>query len=97
MRFLARLAAAFVLLLLAAIGAGAATLSAEDRQDVARVEFYLNDIKTLQSRFLQIATDGSSVESNSMTRAGSRLTKTTTARRCSRATRTAVNSCGPIT
>jgi outer membrane lipoprotein-sorting protein len=58
----ARLVAAFLLLLLTGAAAGAATLSAEDKADVARVEAYLNDIKTLQSRFLQIATDGSSVE-----------------------------------
>ena len=36
----------------------AAALSAQDRAVVARVEAYLNEIRTLQSRFVQIAPDG---------------------------------------
>ena len=36
----------------------AAALSAQDRADVARVEQYLNSVKALKSRFLQVAPDG---------------------------------------
>lgn len=35
-----------------------ATLSAEDQGDVKRIEAYLNDIKTLQAGFLQVASNG---------------------------------------
>lgn len=35
---------------------------AEDKADIGRIESYLNGIKTMQSRFLQVATDGSSTE-----------------------------------
>ena len=34
-------------------------LTAQDRADIARVEAYLNGLKTLKSRFLQVAPDGS--------------------------------------
>lgn len=37
-------------------------LSAQDRADIARVETYLNGIKTLQARFLQVAPDGRTSE-----------------------------------
>jgi outer membrane lipoprotein-sorting protein len=39
-----------------------APLSASDRADIARVEAYLNSIKTLHARFLQIAPDGGTSE-----------------------------------
>ncbi len=47
-------------------GAWAATppLSAQDRADIARVERYLDTLKSLKSRFLQIAPDGSTSEGN---------------------------------
>ena len=38
--------------------ARAAALTAQDRADVARVETYLNGVRSLQSRFLQVAPDG---------------------------------------
>jgi outer membrane lipoprotein-sorting protein len=69
-RFL-RAAAATVLLFAAAasvpvsaLAAGSAldfggnTLSAADRADVARIEQYLNSVKTLQARFIQTGHDG---------------------------------------
>ena len=37
-------------------------LSAQDRADIARVETYLNSIKTLHARFLQVAPDGRTSE-----------------------------------
>lgn len=37
-------------------------LSAQDRADIARVETYLNFIKTLHARFLQVAPDGRTSE-----------------------------------
>ena len=40
----------------------AATLSARDQADVARVEAYLNALTTLRARFLQIAQNGASAE-----------------------------------
>ncbi len=36
----------------------AAALSAQDRADVARIEAYLNSVRSLRSRFLQVAPDG---------------------------------------
>ena len=36
----------------------AAALSAQDRADVARVEAYLNAVRSLHARFLQVAPDG---------------------------------------
>lgn len=42
----------------AAPTAAAAPLTAQDREDVARVEQYLNGITTLQARFLQVAERG---------------------------------------
>ena len=39
-----------------------AGLSAQDRADIARVETYLNSIKTLHARFLQVAPNGSTSE-----------------------------------
>lgn len=39
-----------------------ATLSAQDRADLQRVETYLNSIKTLHARFLQVAPDGRTSE-----------------------------------
>ncbi len=35
-----------------------ATLSAADRADIGRIERYLNEVRTLQARFLQIADNG---------------------------------------
>ena len=37
---------------------GGTALSAADRADIARVEQYLNGVKTLQSKFVQVAPDG---------------------------------------
>ncbi|MDA1089141.1 MAG: outer membrane lipoprotein carrier protein LolA [Proteobacteria bacterium] len=37
---------------------GLATLSEDDRADISRIEKYLNTIKTLQARFLQVSSDG---------------------------------------
>lgn len=37
-------------------------LSDADRADVARVESYLNDVRTLEARFLQIGPDGATAE-----------------------------------
>jgi outer membrane lipoprotein-sorting protein len=39
-------------------GVQAAALSAQDQTDLARIEQYLNSIKTLKARFLQIAPNG---------------------------------------
>lgn len=36
--------------------------TAQDRADIARVEAYLNSIKTLRARFLQVAPDGATSE-----------------------------------
>lgn len=44
--------------------AAAPPLSAQDRADIARVERYLDTLKSLRSRFLQIAPDGSTSEGN---------------------------------
>ena len=40
----------------------APAVSADDKADIGRIETYLDGIKTMQSRFLQVATDGSSAE-----------------------------------
>lgn len=56
----ALLLAPFVLPL--AAHAQARALTAQDRADIARVETYLNSIKTLRARFLQVAPDGSTSE-----------------------------------
>ena len=42
--------------------AQAAPLSAQDLADIARVQAYLNSVKTLHARFLQIAPNGSTSE-----------------------------------
>lgn len=42
----------------------AATLSAQDRADIARIEAYLNGLRTLRARFLQVAPDGGITEGN---------------------------------
>jgi outer membrane lipoprotein-sorting protein len=42
----------------------AAALTAQDRADVARIEAYLNGLRTLRSRFLQVAPDGGITEGN---------------------------------
>ena len=54
-RFLLALTA---LATLAALPAAAADLSAQDKADVARVEAYLNTIRTAESRFTQFASSG---------------------------------------
>jgi outer membrane lipoprotein-sorting protein len=46
-------------LLLLAAPAAAATLSDADRADLARAEAYLNEIKTISAKFVQVAPDGS--------------------------------------
>jgi len=42
----------------AARAQGLANLSKDDRADIVRIEKYLNTIKTLQARFLQVSSDG---------------------------------------
>ena len=42
--------------------AHAETLTPQDRADLARVEAYLNSVKTLRARFLQVAPDGRTSE-----------------------------------
>jgi outer membrane lipoprotein-sorting protein len=42
--------------------AAAAQLSAADQADLARIEAYLNGMRTLKARFLQVAPDGSTAE-----------------------------------
>ncbi len=56
----ALLAAPLLLAPLAARPARAAgiALTAQDRADIARIETYLNGLKTLKARFLQVAPDG---------------------------------------
>lgn len=49
----------FVALLAVAAPAAAAALSEADRADVARAEAYLNDVKTISGKFVQVAPDGS--------------------------------------
>jgi outer membrane lipoprotein-sorting protein len=41
-----------------------AALTAQDQADIARVEAYLNGLRTLRSRFLQVAPDGGITEGN---------------------------------
>jgi outer membrane lipoprotein-sorting protein len=41
-------------------GAAAAQMTAQDQTDIARVEAYLNGIRSLKARFVQTASDGSS-------------------------------------
>ena len=41
------------------VAAGAQELSPQDRADLARVEAYLNALRTLKARFTQVAPDGS--------------------------------------
>ncbi|MDJ0968291.1 MAG: outer membrane lipoprotein carrier protein LolA [Kiloniellales bacterium] len=43
-------------------GAQSVTLTEQDRADLARIERYLTDIRTLQSRFLQVSSVGVPVE-----------------------------------
>ncbi len=59
-----RCAAALVLLLAAfpATAANLLTLSDADRADLSRIETYLNDLGTMQSRFVQANPDGSHSE-----------------------------------
>lgn len=42
----------------------AVSLTARDRTDVARIEAYLNGLRTLRARFLQVAPDGGITEGN---------------------------------
>ena len=56
-------------MLLAPLAAHAETpqklaLTAQDRADLARIETYLNGLKTLRARFLQVAPDGAVSEGN---------------------------------
>ncbi len=53
---------ACLLFLVAALPAVAAPLSDADKADVVRVEAYMNSVKTLSGRFLQLAPDGQSSE-----------------------------------
>ena len=40
------------------LASGAMAQSAQDEHDIARIEAYLNDIRTMKGRFLQVAADG---------------------------------------
>lgn len=53
-----------ILPLFASFGANAQglTLTPQDRTDIARIEAYLNGLKTVKARFLQVAPDGSTSE-----------------------------------
>ena len=51
-------AAAVLPLTLAARAAPGAVLSAQDKADIARVEAYLNGLKSLKAHFMQVAQDG---------------------------------------
>src|SRR5690242_12984618 len=53
-----------ILPLFASFGASAQgpTLTPQDRTDIARIEAYLNGLKTVKARFLQVAPDGSTSE-----------------------------------
>ena len=62
MRHLLTLAAFCLLLITAGPAAAAPPLSAQDKADIARVEAYLNNLKTLQARFLQISSNGAFAE-----------------------------------
>ena len=42
----------------ATLASGAMAQSAQDEHDIARIEAYLNDIRTMKGRFLQVAADG---------------------------------------
>jgi outer membrane lipoprotein-sorting protein len=44
--------------------ARAAALSGQDKADLARIEHYLNGLRTLKARFLQIGPDGRTTEGN---------------------------------
>ncbi len=52
------LSAALLPLSLTARAAPGGTLSAQDKADIGRVEAYLNALKTLKARFVQVAQDG---------------------------------------
>ena len=41
-----------------------ATLSAQDRSDIGRIEAYLNALRAMRARFLQVAPDGQVTEGN---------------------------------
>ena len=53
--------------------AQAATLTAADRADVARIERYLGTLQTLKARFLQVAPDGGTSEGNAWLQRPGRL------------------------
>ena len=61
-RFSLLFAALLTLLLPWAAPAHAATLTDQDRADVARIETYLNSFRTMSGRFLQVGADGLSSE-----------------------------------
>lgn len=48
----------------AAVPLRPAVLSAQDRADIARIEAYLNGLRTMRARFLQVAPDGAVTEGN---------------------------------
>lgn len=54
--------AAAALLVLAAAAAAATELTPRDRADVARVERYLNDLRSMRSPFVQVSSDGGFAE-----------------------------------
>ncbi|MEI6559441.1 MAG: outer membrane lipoprotein carrier protein LolA [Rhodospirillaceae bacterium] len=63
MRHFIRLLAVLLVLGCAGVAAAApapAKLTAADRADVARIERYLNEVRTLQAHFLQVADNGNS-------------------------------------
>lgn len=53
---------ACLLFIMAAFPAAAAPLTDRDKADIARVEAYMNGVRTMNGRFLQIAPDGQSTE-----------------------------------
>ncbi len=65
--------AAAALLVLAAAAAQAAELSPRDRADVARVERYLDSLRSLRSAFVQASSDGGRAEGTILLRRPDRL------------------------
>lgn len=65
--------AILLLLALTAVPASAQQLTERDRADIARIETYLNTIKSLRGRFLQVAPDGAVSEGKVWLRRPGRL------------------------
>ncbi len=73
LRFRLALALCAALAVMSAAGVNAAALSQADKRDIARVEKYLNTVKTLRARFFQVAPDGSLSEGGFWLRRPGRL------------------------